>query len=1117
MITTTRQMPLSSNPPLVLAPPSLALRMIPPRSGSHDLGALQSAMHSLVLDDRHPVALELVGFQAERQLIVRATTPEALEHARTQLHARFPQAAFVAVAADSDPFRLEPDEGVSVIELAPGAASYLPLQTWEENPRAEGLRDPLLGLFAALSQVAENARTVAQIALVPAPPTWSRGYQRKSIEHALEPERLQTQASMAAARSDGGAGTPGAATIILLGMVIAAFLFYRHFQSQIPTWAQAALLDLVHLRLPALSGAHFLLFWGAFVALFVAALVLFIIYDQARRHLFPTQLYDMRLVNQKTTRMAYRVRIRLYCIGPGEPRHLTRRGELLHNWWLAFIHTTDTTYQRLQTTWRIVRGQPFKLTWLQFTQAVGRRSLKDTCILLAQKGAANAQRCAQNVSIAWQQWHAPSSWRRAQARARQVTLSGGVAAYRQFNLPGGGFFKAVRVSDRVARRLLTARSGLSSWRCGWDRGVRRSGHLVGVDSLADLWRPPHPDALAEQPLMEQRRARSLPMSPSLAATSSNAIKAWQILRSASSQAERAHTRNQLRAHSIYASPPVGECSHAGYQLPFAWPRGFLERHTFIGGKSGEGKTSCMEHLAYLAMQEGPCIAFGPHGDFIDHLASLVPEHRVDDVVHIDLADLEYSIGLNPLDWKLGRGRDKSAADMIKTLSKIWSHSWGSRMEAACEKGLLTLLEHNRYLCEQDEQDGPSRQHTLLDLLPVLTSQGYCHAILQHVDDPFLVRWWYNYFEPLGVYMRLERIDPVLTKVAKFESHIARRILGQPRSTVNLSEIIAQKKILLINLNKSVVGEDAARLLGATLLSLISIAMEEQGALPESARVQLPVFVDEFQFFEGWDYSALAELRKYGATFFLGTQSMDYLYKLDPQLVPTVLANVRQIVAFYMSAHDAFTLHKELGVEEEDIMTLDPYMCYVKLTHQGQRQPTFSLNMAPPPRGDASHLQAIRDHSRQRYSRPATTIENELKNLYKSGKSVGTVPTGRNNTTQDDDKVTGTQGGNPGVPVTPVTAQGAGHATPHPQQGEPGQDDATPVAPMPQSPVQVLATYQDQQPRYRGRRSEAERRGATEAARGTITPMMDFSDVSEAAMRAMGIPVEQQGGEDDART
>ncbi len=1117
MSTSTRHMPLSASPPLVLAQPSLALRMIPPRSGAHDLGALQSAMHSLVLDDRHPAALELVGFQTERQLLIRATTPEALEHARAQLYARFPQAVFVAVAADEDPFRLEPHEGVSVVELAPGAASYLPLQTWEEDPRASGSRDPLLGLFAALSQVAENARSVAQIALVPAPATWSQGYQRKSIEHALEPERLQTQANMAAARSAGGAGTPGAATIILLGMVIAAFLLYRHFQRQIPTWAQAALLDLVHLRLPALSGAHFLLFWGAFVALFVAALILFIIYDQVRRHLFPTQLYDMRLVNQKTTRMVYRVRIRLYCIGPGEPQHLTRRKELLHTWWLAFTSTTETTFQLLQITWHRVRRQPFKQTCLQIKQAGSQRSFKETCMLLFQKGIVTSQRCAQTVSIAWQQWHAPSRWRRAQARARLVTLSGGVAAYRQFNLPGGGFFKAVRVSDRAARRLLTERRGLTSWRDGWDRGVRRSGHLVGVDSLKDLWRPPHPDALAEMPLMEQRRARSLPMSPSLVATSSNAIKAWQILLHARNQAERAHTQNQFRAHNIYACPPVGECSHAGYQFAFAWPRGFLERHTFIGGKSGEGKTSCMEHLGYQAMQEGPCIAFGPHGDFIDHLASLVPEHRVDDVVHIDLADLEYSIGLNPLDWKLGRGRDKSAADMIKTLSKIWSHSWGSRMEAACEKGLLTLLEHNRYLCEQDEQNGPFMQHTLLDLLPVLTSQGYCHTILQHVDDPFLVRWWYNYFDPLGVYMRLDRVDPVLTKVAKFESHIARRILGQPRSTINLSEIIAQKKIILINLNKSVVGEDAARILGATMLSLISIAMEEQGALPEYARVQLPVFVDEFQFFEGWDYSALAELRKYGATFFLGTQSMDYLYKLDPQLVPTVMANVRQIIAFYMSAHDAFTLHKELGVEEEDILTLDPYMCYVKLTHQGQRQPTFSLNMAPPPRGDASNLQTIRDRSRQRYSRPAAIIEDELKHLYKSGKSVGTVPTVKNNAPQDDDNSTGTAGRNPGVPVTPVTAQGAAPAAPHMQQGATGQADAPPVAPMPQSSVQVLATYQEQPPRYRGRRSEATRREATEVVHGTITPMIDLSDVSEAAMRAMGIPVEQQGGDDDART
>ncbi|MGH3180296.1 MAG: type IV secretory system conjugative DNA transfer family protein [Streptosporangiaceae bacterium] len=1110
MSAAVEQTPHTQQTPFVLARPSLALRMIPPRSGEYDALALQSALSSLVPDERRPIALELVGKPGERQLLLRATTPEDLEHARAQLHARFPQALFVAVDPDADPFRLEPHEAVSVIEMAPGAAPYLPLQTWEEDPRAAGARDPLLGLFAALCQVPQETRSIAQIALVPAPPTWSRGHQRKSIEHALEPERLQRQMNMTAARAAGGAGTPSAATIILLGMALAAFWLYQRFQSQIPAWARAAVEGLVHLRAPTLSGMHFLLFWGALAAPFVAALALFILYDQVRRRLFPQQLYDMRLVTQKTTRMAFRVRIRIYCIGPGSPpQHLINRKELLRNWRQAVARATCNATRRASSAWSRVRGRPIKETWRQIVQAASQRPLTETGSMLLRRTSTGCQRGAQRATIAWQQWQAPSRWHRAQGRARRTVLGGSAAAYRQFNLPGGGFFKAVRVGDREARRLLTERSGLSNWRCGWDRGVFRSDHIVADESLKDLWRPPHPDALAEQPLMEQRRARSLPLSPSLAAASSNAIKAWRYLQQAKSQAERAHIRNQFRANSIYAAPLVGECSHAGYRFDFAWPRGFLERHTFIGGKSGEGKTSCMEHLASLAMQEGPCIAFGPHGDFIEHLAALVPEHRTDDVVYIDLADLEYSIGLNPLDWMLGRGRDKSAADTIKTLSKIWSHSWGSRMEAACEKGLLTLLEHNRYLCDHDKQNGPFKQHTLLDLLPILTSQGYCHAILQHVDDPFIVRWWYNYFEPLGTYMRLERIDPVLTKMAKFESHIARRILGQPRSTIDLAEIIAQKKILLVNLNKSVVGEDAARLLGATLLSLISLVMEEQGALPESARVHLPVFVDEFQFFEGWDYSALAELRKYGATFILGTQSMDYLYKLDPQLVPTVLANVRQVIAFNMSAHDAFTLHKELGVEEEDILTLDPYMCYIKLTHQGQRQPTFSLNMAEPPRGDPARLATIRDRSRQRYSRPAGTIEAELKNLYKSGKSAGTVPTASGNAeSRDQDADAGRRGGG---------ASSTNSADPRSQA--PGAARATdaPEAPMPRSPVKVLATFEDQQPRYRERRSEAERRGTADTARGTITPMMDFSDVSDAALRAMGVQVDDPEGGDDAHT
>ena len=111
----------------------LAFCIIAPRSGDNTQVALTSAMHSLVLDARHPLALEMAGTASSKDFLVRATTPEALAHATRQLRARYPQADLVPLAGGDDPFRLEAGEAASCVELTPGAAAYLPLRTLDER------------------------------------------------------------------------------------------------------------------------------------------------------------------------------------------------------------------------------------------------------------------------------------------------------------------------------------------------------------------------------------------------------------------------------------------------------------------------------------------------------------------------------------------------------------------------------------------------------------------------------------------------------------------------------------------------------------------------------------------------------------------------------------------------------------------------------------------------------------------------------------------------------------------------------------------------------------------------------------------------------------------------
>ncbi|GCE23230.1 type IV secretion system DNA-binding domain-containing protein [Dictyobacter kobayashii] len=848
-----------------------------PSAREHEMEgiSLTSAMHSLVLDRHAPITLELTGTATQRRLLIRSKTQEGLDHAVTQLRARYPQADFRRMAVTDDPFVLRPGETVSAVELKAGAASYLPLRSWQENDVAStSAQDPLVGVLGALDQLPNGVRVISQLALIPAPVNWSRRDQRKALEHALEPERQQERQTQIARQRQAGEQAPGF-PLLLLGVVLLLLIIsYRQGQTFLPalflTQATAFIQGLIspHHGQASLPGALPL---PLFLLLGVLCL-LFIGIDQLRRRARKLPLYDQALVGHKTSQMAYRVRFRLYIICDAHcvetKRNLSRSG--------LFTPLFSFLYQR---------------------------------------------------------------------RKDQYMLARLIAAYRQYHLASGNYFVPKRLSLRRAVRSVQGYHGYLGTAEGWWSGLTSSRHIMSVDTLASLWHLPTSSLLSTLAFFEHTSVRTLPLPLPLAQRS-------------------------------IQGEPIGISQHAGHHVPVMIPHEALATHLFIGGKSGEGKSTCLEYLACEAMQQGGLVVIDPHGDLVEHILALVPEQRIDDVVLLDLSDGEHVIGFNPLDASLGRGRDKAISDLLKTLAHIWASSWGSRMENAFEYALRTLFEANRALVAQGE---PQRQYTLLDVMMVLTNEHFCQALLCQIEDPFILRWWNLYYNPLNPLMQRERSDPVLSKVAKFESQLARRIVGQSLSTVNFTDCIQQEKIVLVKLAKGVVGEDVARLLGATLLGLLQITLEEQGNLVEQQRKRLGILIDEFQVLKGVDWGALAELRKYGAAFYLATQSLEYLADMDASLLHVVLANVKQYIVFHMSASDAEGIHAELGVESDDIVNLDTYMCYVKLLYQQHRQPTFSMKLSPPLHGDQQRAEQIRQASQNHYTVSAPLVDEQLRN------------------------------------------------------------------------------------------------------------------------------------------
>jgi hypothetical protein len=514
-------------------------------------------------------------------------------------------------------------------------------------------------------------------------------------------------------------------------------------------------------------------------------------------------------------------------------------------------------------------------------------------------------------------------------------------AYRRFNLAAANGFIADRASPHQSEPCTP-----TPWR------PRRKLAVLTTLELAGVWHLPH--AAADVALLERTTARR-----------------WLPLPSAVADGCR-----------------IGTSRHQGHNIAVAVPHDVLRRHLLLVAKTRRGKSTLMQRLAHHVMQAEPRRAVflvDPHRDLAEALLGVVPPERAGDVVFLNVADVARPFGLNLLDTGLGWNRDRAVNNALAIFQREWGdRHWGPRMEDVFRYALMTLFEANIVASHTDPVHGRARQHTLLEVPPLLSDALFRHEVLDSIEDQGIRAWWSDYFDSLERRFQLEVVNPVLTKVHRFEaSTSARQIVGQPASTIDPSAWLQDAAIVIVNTARGMIGENPAALIGSTLLNLVTLAVAEQASLSAEARWPISIFVDEFHTIPGADYEGiLAELSKYGANLVLATQSLSRLLALGEEegrgLRATVFANLDGLFAFNCSAEDAEYLVAELGgaLEEQDLVELGEHQCYVRLSSRGERLPTFSVQLDPPLQPDTNLRTSLARSSAERFGRDAQLVTAE---------------------------------------------------------------------------------------------------------------------------------------------
>lgn len=468
-------------------------------------------------------------------------------------------------------------------------------------------------------------------------------------------------------------------------------------------------------------------------------------------------------------------------------------------------------------------------------------------------------------------------------------------------------------------------------------------------------------------------------------------------------AETAKTENVVKSLSKTLPAPLslknganfdivlGRNYHHGTITDIGLTTGERERHIYVIGGTGNGKTTMLEYSIVQDIRNGKGVSVvDPHGDLAERLLRYIPEERIKDVVYFNPADLRYPIGLNLLELPEGVTGDEllDAKDfiteaVISVMRKVFSEddSGGHRIEYVLRNAVQTAL--------------TLKDPTLFTVFDLLTDTKYRNKITKNLQNQKLKNFWKNEFGKAGDFQRVKMAGGVTAKIGRFQfSASAERIMSQPKSTIDFEEIL-NGKILICNFAKGLIGEDTSALFGISTLAKLQLAAYRRVKTKQDERKPFYLYVDEFQNFATMSFvQMLSEARKYKVFLTMAEQSTSQ--QEDLRMVNTILANVGTVVCFRSGnpadEHMLLPLFRPY-IEEGEIANLPTYNFYARISAVLSQEPVSGETILLGDEGDEDMVKKVISASRTNYTteyKPLPEVETAEK---KRGRKKASTPSG----------------------------------------------------------------------------------------------------------------------------
>lgn len=387
--------------------------------------------------------------------------------------------------------------------------------------------------------------------------------------------------------------------------------------------------------------------------------------------------------------------------------------------------------------------------------------------------------------------------------------------------------------------------------------------------------------------------------------------------------------------------------------PVRLPRESRDRHTYIVGGTGTGKSTLLLRMIREDMERGEgVILVDPHGDLYRQAMNAVPAARKNDLFHLDPADPGKPPGLNILDIPDSPLRRRHAGLLIDGLFRFFSEIWdmkqvaGPMFEMYFRNTLLLMCLKQPSEAERGLQ-GDTPALNLAQFSRVMTDKDLRNWLLKHCPDETVKAFWTNVAEKAGGEASLQNVAPyIISKVnGLVQGGYLSDLLKSGHNEFQLGQRMDRNGIILLNLNKGLIGSNECRLLGTILMMEIFAAGLQRSLVPEKDRRPVNVYVDEFQNFVSDNAGTmLSEGRKFGLRLTLANQTLGQLAASPGQqnLLETVLGNVGNMILFRLGIPDAERLKLFLEpFSRQEMQELPNFHAMVRLlTSEGPVRPVI---------------------------------------------------------------------------------------------------------------------------------------------------------------------------------